>query len=188
MNKGLGGVIMVNNINKVVYFNVHEEYNYISEEEKSNLGHTQKRLKSMANNELLLDVTKTVARAMEKGMPVVGEMCRTINQHYSDGWMSFSNSKSEERMAEFNMEIKFINTIKLNEDFVCAYVLKEEINTIWVIIKDSTFKFKKKYLQHARVFRENNKSEFNLIVFEEEQLDEIQLQLNYVEGYEVCKK
>jgi len=91
-------------------------------------------------------------------------------------------------LNKYIKEKEFINTIKSNDDFVCAYTLEEEINTVWIIIKEAVFKFKKKYLQSAREFREENLYNFNVVIFDEEQLDEIKEQLKYIGKYQYIEK
>lgn len=178
---------MVNNTNKVVALNYYKEYSDINEEVSNlKLSKTQSKIKKLPNSELLLEVTKSVAKSMHTGGLVVADMCKTIDNYMDkNGWINLSNNRSEENMKSFELEEKWINTVKSNYDFICAYTLVEERNSIWIVIKDSSFNFKKIYLKSAREFREKNNCEFNLIIFEEEQRLEVEEQLKYMDKGEV---
>lgn len=85
---------------------------------------------------------------------------------------------------------KFINSIKTYDDFVQAYIVKDyDIPEIWIIIKESNFENNVKYLKFTREFKFNNNCEnlFDVMIFDEEQLEEIKEELSYMDYYELVE-
>lgn len=174
---------MVNNlkyecINNTSYINLHRG---------DHLEKAQQKLKEMPNSMLPQEMLKATVRAMTLGKPVVEEVCEIVNK-CPDGWISFNDDKGKSAMNKFEYELKFIEDIKSNDDFIEAYMVREEINSIWIIIKDASFQFNKKYLKCAREFKKNNNCEFNIVIFDESQIDEVKEQLKYYDDYEVAYK
>ena len=108
----------------------------------------------------------------------ITEVCETVN-----GWIAFEN-KEKDSINMFINETKFIDEIKENDDFVNAYIVQEDVCTIILIIKDAIFTQNKKYLRYAREFKELNNCEFNLSIFDLDDLDEVEEQLSYMNVYE----
>lgn len=153
---------------------------YKSIDKENLLKETQEILKSIPNSELPTEMLKTTVKSMAEGLPVVSEVCKTIN-----GWVSL-NARREDDMSKFVNELKFIEQIKTNDDYIKSYILynDDDINTIWVIIEESIFAYNRKYLKLAREFKSNNNCEFNLSIFDKDDVDGINEQLKYVKVYE----
>jgi predicted transcriptional regulator len=82
------------------------------------------------------------------------------------------------------LEKQFINHIQNYGDFVCAYILKEDKNVIWIVIKDAKYEYNVKYLRSERQFKKNNNCDFETIIFSEDEIEEIKEQLKYMGEYE----
>lgn len=173
---------MGNTLSNAVNFSEYKAYTCINENDI--LSDTQARLKE-SDDKLLLEITKISARCDHNSTESTTPICKAIREHKKNEWVSFSSIEDEENMEKYIYEKKFVNLIKSNEDFIRAYILEEEKNTIWVVINDFAFKYKKIYLQEAREFKEKNDCEFDMFIFDKKQLDNIDKQLNFMGEYEI---
>ena len=91
---------------------------------------------------------------------------------------------------KYILEKEFINTIKGNDDFVCAYIVEEDknLNIIWIVIKDARFENNIKYFHSERAFRQTNNCNIETIILDESEIDEIQEELKYIDKYELVNK
>lgn len=153
------------------------EEKHLKEIQKNLLRETQRNLKSIENSELPSKMLTATTKAMAENKQVVTEVCNMVN-----GWIAFENKKKDSKKMFVN-ETKFINEIRKNDDFIDAYIVEEDICTIILIIKDAIFANNKKYLKYAREFKELNSCEFNLSIFDLEDLDEVEEQLKYMKVY-----
>lgn len=117
-----------------------------------------------------MDFDMTVFEWNQDSLKISGEYCM--------------NSKLE----EFPKEREFLNSVENNDDFCLGIILKDDVNSIWIVIKDSSFQFNKKYLKCAREFKEYNKCEFDLLIFDEEEIEEVKEQISFIKNYEVVLK
>lgn len=171
---------MVNNLNKVV--NIHEYNSYTSINENDILSDTQSRLKKDPStyNKLLLEITKISARCDHINKGSTKHICEAIRKHKKDDWLSFPSIKDEEDMGNYIYEKKFVNLIKSNEDFIRAYIVEEEKINIWIIIKESTFEYNEKYLSAKNEFLSDKKTNFDILIFDEDDIEEIEEELIYI--------
>lgn len=174
---------MGNNLN----YNCITNTEYINLNEKNHLKRAQQKLKTMPNSKLPQEMLKATVAAMLRGTHVVEDVCSVVNQ-FPDGWISFSDIKGKDNMGKFHFELKFIKSLEVNDDFIKAYVFKEDKNTIWILIKDSSFDFNKNYLKYAREFKKNNECDFDIVIFDEDEMDELEEQLKYIGEYKEMKK
>lgn len=91
-------------------------------------------------------------------------------------------------MEKYKWERMFVNSVISNNDFKKAYILEEEKNTIWFVIDNFQFKYKKVYLQSAREFKEENDCDFDIIIFDKKQLLNVEEQIKYMGPHEVISK
>lgn len=84
---------------------------------------------------------------------------------------------------------QFIESIKQESDFVKAYVFGNEYENAWVIINEASLENELKYM---RLYREFNCDAFSILLFEEDEEEDILEQLKYsdtgYEGYKVYGK
>lgn len=97
-------------------------------------------------------------------------------------WELCSNNKKEEDRL-MNCFNELIDQFRNEEDFCFSYIINDITYTLWVIIKDACFENNRKYLRAARNYKRENNLEFNLIIFDEDQVKELEEQLQYMENY-----
>lgn len=91
-------------------------------------------------------------------------------------------------MNKYIKEKEFINSIKTNDDFVCSYVLTEDSNVIWIVIKDARYEFNVKYIRSKRQFETINNCKFEIILFSDDEIEGINEQLMYMGEFEYIGK
>lgn len=176
---------MVNNIIKVVNIQEINEYTTIRTVEDNQIKLAQKNLRMLNENTLLPEkMLKSAIESWSKNGHILNSISRTIN----DYCVSSSINVIGEYMEKYCNEIKFVNLIMNYDDFYSAIILKEDINVIWLVIDDASFENNKKYLKSARVFRRDNNCEFNITIFDKEQIQDMNEQLESYESYKVIKK
>jgi hypothetical protein len=87
-------------------------------------------------------------------------------------------------LNEYKLEKQFIKHIQNYGDFVCAYILREDKNVIWIVIKNARYEYNVKYLRSERQFKKNNSCDFETIIFSEDEIEEIKEQLKYMGEYQ----
>lgn len=169
-------------LREVVNINDYNEYKYSNENDI--LRETQKMLRNSVEDALLLKITQLSAKCDYEGEFSTPPICKLIKNYKSGIWVPFSNALSEGEMDKYKFEKLFIESIKSSSDFITAYFLTEEINTIWLVIKEFTFEANENYFKIARNFKNNNNCDFNLVIFEEDELEEVKEEIKYFDGYE----
>lgn len=177
---------MGNALNKVVNLEAYKEYIYINENDI--ISDTQKRLKNDGDT-LLLEIVKISTKCDHERMPSAEKICKTIRSNKKDEWLSFSSNEDEADMREYIYEEKFIKLIQLNKDFIEAYIVEEEKINIWIVIQESKFENNKKYFDEKRRFEMANENiKFDIMIFDEDEREDFEEELNYREVYKkVCK-
>lgn len=175
---------MVNNIKKVVNIYDVNEYTTMGSE-NTQVKLAQMNLKRLnQDTELPEKMLKSAIEAWSKGGQILTSICETVNDY-----CVFSSNKVEgENMKNYLKEVEFVDSIKNNDDFYSAIILKEDINCIWIVIEDATFNHNKKYLKSARVFKRENECEFNITIFNRDQIKDMYEQLQSYENYMVVNK
>lgn len=173
---------MGNTLNKVVNF---YSYEYTFNNGNDILRKTQELLKKSKEDKILLDITKTSLECDSKGDFSTIPICKIINKYKSesDDWIAFSNDLCEENMSKYKLEEMFINLININKEFIKSYIVEEEINTVWIVVNELDFELTKKYIKTAREFKEKNNCDFNIVMFEEDEIEDIEEQLKYIDNY-----
>lgn len=176
---------MVNNIIKVVNIQEINEYTTIRTVEDNQIKLAQKNLRMLNENTLLPEkMLRSALESWSKNGHILNSISRTIN----DYCVSSSIKVIGDYMEEYCNEIKFVNSIRNYDDFYSAIILKEDINVIWLVIDDASFENNKKYLKSARVFRRDNNCEFNITIFDKEQIRDMNEQLESYKNYKVITK
>lgn len=172
---------MGNTLERVVNFNEYKAYTCINEDDI--LSDTQSRLKE-EDDKLLLEITKISAKCDFNNIGSTRPICEAIREHKKKDWITFSNIENEVNMKEYVNETLFIESIKSNEDFIRAYIVEEEKNNIWILIQESTFEYNKKYLEYKNKFQlQNSEADFNITIFDEDELEDLEEELSYKENY-----
>lgn len=176
---------MGNTLRKVENINDYNDYNeYKYSNENDILRETQKLLRNDCEDALLLKITQLSAKCDYEGKFSTPPICKLIRNYKSEIWIPFSNDLSEGEMDKYKFEKLFIERIKNSSDFITAYFLTEEINTIWLVIKEFTFEANENYFKIARSFKNNNNCDFNLVLFEKDELEEVKEEIKYFDEYE----
>ena len=177
---------MGNTLKKVVNLNDYKEYTYSSDNDI--LRNTQWLLNKSSEDKLLLKITQISAKCDYEGGYSTPPICEAIKNYKQEKRMSSYTILGEKEMEKYKWERMFVNSVISNNDFKKAYILEEEKNTIWFVIDNFQFKYKKVYLQSAREFKEENDCDFDIIIFDKKQLLNVEEQIKYMGPHEVISK
>lgn len=159
------------------------------EREHSSINNTQRIIKDIT-------ASKYAKKDLEKLFGMTGQdqvkawctgedLSRLLNNTFSK-WEHSSNNSIEEACSVDNFKKDILNFVKLIEkenDYISSYVINEGVYSVWIVIKNSTFKENKKYLKSAREYKKEFNCEFELIIFDLEQKEEVLEQLKYIKCY-----
>lgn len=151
--------------------------------EPNTLKSTQKSLKEIRNGKLSENLARalpaqmlnSLVKSVMEGLPVLETVCNELQ------WViSSSNTKSEEGIMEQNKWINgFIDSLKLQDDFLKCYVFEEnEVLNVWIILQETGLDQNLKYMKLYREFNENKR--FNILLFEQDEEKEVLEQISYI--------
>lgn len=82
---------------------------------------------------------------------------------------------------ESEFVLNFVDSLKKESDFIKAYVFDEGTQKkLWIIIKETGLEQNIKYLKLYREYK--CEDDFNIILFEEDEEQEILEQISYING------
>lgn len=162
---------MENVINEIKFIKIEQ-----TKEEKNLIKDTQKLLKNYGKDKLPAEMFKSVVSSMAEDKPVVSNLCETVTEYLMKSSIGIG-----EKVNMFN---SFINLLKNEEDCIKVIHVEEDKDNFWIIIKDCSFKNNKKYFRIAREFKKDNKIDFNITLFGEDQISEVEEQLKSYRNYE----
>lgn len=168
---------MGNTLIKVVNIDEYKAYTFINENDI--LSDTQARLKE-SDDKLLLEITQISAKCDHNNIGSTKHICEAIREHKKNEWVSFSNNVQEGKMEKYIYENLFVNSIKAKDDFIKAYIVEEEKINIWIIIEESTFEYNEKYLSAKNEFQSVNKTDFDILIFDKDDIEEVEEELMYI--------
>ncbi|XZI01427.1 hypothetical protein ACSW9P_15540 [Clostridium perfringens] len=102
-------------------------------------------------------------------------------------WEDSANISKRKRLMDENYLdfCDLINDMKGHDDFICSYLIDDEIKEVWLVIKKATFRENKKYLKLVREFKLLKKVEFEFLILSENKIETINEKLKYVKAWDV---
>lgn len=143
--------------------------------DKNMVKNTQRALKSINNCKLPAQMFRNVIESIDKEREIIPSLCNEVSEYFR----SYQNSMIEGRIG---MD-KFIYEIKKQSDFIKAFSVMEECQMFMIVIKDASFKNNKKYFKLAREIKREYECNFEITIFEENELIELMEQLKNYDSY-----
>lgn len=145
--------------------------------DKNMVKNAQSALKSIDDycnlpTKMFRNVIESIDKEEEKIIP---NLCNEVLEYFK----SYQNSIIEGRIGVD----KFIYEIKRQSDFIKAFSVMEECQMFMIVIKDASFRNNKKYFKLAREIKKEYDCNFEITIFEENELVELMEQLKNYEKY-----
>lgn len=125
---------------------------------------------------LLLEVSKLLVKCSLENRQHTTEFHNYVagNKHK---WISLAGAEDD---MKNNLEKKYLANIANKEDFFGAFILEEDNQkTIWIISKKYNLKNSKEYIKAAREFKINHDCNFNIVIFDIDEIEEVREQIKY---------
>lgn len=100
-------------------------------------------------------------------------------------WEESANISTENRfMSEEYLDFcELITDMKGHSDYICSYLIDDEIKSLWLVIEMATFRENKKYLKLIREFKSLKGVDFEFMILSKDKIDIIDEKLKYMKDY-----
>ena len=159
-----------------------QEYNFkkieYTNDKETMIKKAQRILNEEIDSEIASRLFKTATKCVMEGQDILPNISQEVINYAKE----LNNSIGVVSLESIKFQA-FIDEIKKEKDFIKAYIIQQDIEKIWIVIEESNFNNNKKYLRKARHFKKENECEFELTIFDKNQIAGMKEELESYQNY-----